>query len=122
MAMRRRHDLIKAGLEVIAPLGATVAELVQAFHGFEVRCPALLLCAAHAGHVGAGLHARYQLSGIERLDDVVVGARLHALDAIFLASTSRDEDHRAMRSARIRAQSAQQSNTVEPRHHHIAQD
>ena len=64
--------------------------------------------------------AREQLARSERLDQIVVGTRLQALDARFLAGARRQQDDRRVAQRRVRAQSAQQAEAVEARHHHVA--
>ena len=70
-----------------------------------------------------GLDARDQLARRERLDQVVVGARVQPFDARLVAGARRQHDRPERRQcASVRAQRAQQLEAVQPGHHHVGQD
>ena len=66
--------------------------------------------------------AREQLAGRERLDEVVVGARVEAFDARLFAGARRQQHDRHVRRRGIGAQRREQPEAVEPRHHHVGED
>ena len=78
--------------------------------------------AAQLGEGEVHLHARDQLPRGERLDEVVVRARLKPLDARFLACTCGQHDHRDLGRRFGRAQSRDQAEAVEVRHHDVRED
>ena len=63
-----------------------------------------------------------QFLGAERLDQIVVGPGLHALDPALLARAGRQHDDRQAAGARVGPQCSQQAEAVEPGHHHVGQD
>ncbi len=63
---------------------------------------------AEACHPHVRFDARQQFAGAERLDEVVVGAGLHAFDAALLAGARREQDDRQRARLRIGAQPRQQ--------------
>ncbi len=90
----------------------------------EIR---LALPQRHAGqlplaaqlHLAA--HARQQFVGGERLDEVIVGAGLQALDLRLLAGAGRQQDQGHVLDRFVRADLADQAETIEARHHHVAE-
>jgi hypothetical protein len=58
----------------------------------------------------------------KRFREVVVRARLHALDARFLAGSCREEDDGNRSHARVCAEPSQEPEAIQPRHHHIRHD
>src|SRR5712692_10036340 len=65
-------------------------------------------------------YAGEKLARGERLDEVVVGARLQALDGRVFARPRRQEDDGNVAQGRVGAQRSQEAETVEARHHHVA--
>ncbi len=76
--------------------------------------------APHLDHVEARLHAHHQLASRERLDQEVVGAGFEPRDRLALARARRHQDHRHVVRRRRRAQRAQELDTVNTRHAHVA--
>ena len=80
------------------------------------RTPAL------AREVDIGADPGKQLARTEGLDQIVVGASLDPLDARLLAGPCREQHQRDIVQLRIASYRAQQPETVESRHHHVAQN
>jgi hypothetical protein len=76
---------------------------------------------AQLRHLQVRPDARLQLARAERLDQIVVGAGVHAFDAALLARARGEHDHRRVARARVGAQRAQEPESVEPRHHHVGE-
>ncbi len=81
----------------------------------------LLAGAADAGQLQHGADAGEELARAERLRQVVVRARLEALDAGLFTGPGRDEDDREPAQRRVGADGAQQRQAVQPRHHHVGE-
>ena len=64
---------------------------------------------------------RDELEGGEGLDEVVVGARLEALDRRLFSGAGREHHDGHVRRGRVAAQRRQQSEPVQVRHHHVRQ-
>ncbi len=65
------------------------------------------------------IDARLQLARGKGLDQIVVGARLHAFHAGLFAGARRQQDHRNRARALVTAQGLQQAQPVHARHHHV---
>ena len=83
---------------------------------------ALEQLAAQLGEGEVHLHARDQLARGERLDEVVVCTRLKPLDARLLSRARGQHDHRNVARRFGRAQSRDQAEAVEIRHHDVRED
>ncbi len=68
------------------------------------------------------LPAREQFGGRERLDEIVVGARLQALDRGFLPGPGGQQQDRNIRGTKVRAQRRDELKAAEAGHHHIADE
>ena len=95
--------------------------------GDQCRQAALALAACgvglapQAGHLDVRLDPGDQFARAERLDEVVIRAGLHVLDARFLAGAGREQDDRHFAQPRIGTQRAQQAEAIQPGHHDIAE-
>src|SRR6185503_9412811 len=68
------------------------------------------------------LHAREELDRVERLDDVVVGARGEPEDLVGRERLRGEHDDRRVRGLRVAAKPVRDLEAVDPRHHHVQQD
>ena len=71
-------------------------------------------------HRDVGGRARQQFAGRERLDQIIVGAGVKALDLGFLAGARRQHDDWQVAQLRAFAHRTQQTEAIELGHHHIA--
>ena len=78
--------------------------------------------AAHARELHVGPDPREQFSGRERFDEIVVGARLQALDRGFLPGPGGQQQDRNIRGTKVRAQRRDELKAADAGHHHIADD
>jgi hypothetical protein len=119
--------------EAVLDGGERVAQLVGE-HGHEVvfargRLLERLLAPVGALHLFPGARqldvggdAGEQLPRRERLDEVVVGARLEPLARGLFAGPGRDQDHGEGGERGVGPDLAEQAEAVEPGHHHVGQD
>ena len=68
------------------------------------------------------LDAGQQFTGAEGLDQIIVGAMLHAFDAGFFAGAGGKQDDRNSSGLWDPPQFMQQAEAVQVRHHHVGQD
>ena len=93
--------------------------------GLVEQGPAALDLAPHPTgpvQLEVGAHPGQQLPAGERLDQVVVGARVEALEHPLLAGTRGEHHHRDTEGERVLLQRREQLETVHPRHHHVGED
>jgi hypothetical protein len=69
-----------------------------------------------------GRHTGQQLPGTERFHEVVIGPGLHAFDPALFPGTGRQHDDRHVSCAGVGAEFFQQTESVQPGHHHVGQD
>ena len=81
----------------------------------------LVARAPDAVQLEVGGHAGEQLARRERLDEIVVGARLEAFDRALLARARGQHDHGDAHRRRVLLQRRQQPEAVEVGHHHVGQ-
>ena len=74
---------------------------------------------AQARQLQIARHARQQFARRERLGQIVVGAGFETAHARLFPGAGRQQQHRRFAQVRVAAQFAQQTEAVEPRHHHI---
>ncbi len=77
--------------------------------------------ASHALKPQVRFDTRQQLARGERFDEVVIGSRFHSLHTRLGAGACREQNHREGSSRMIASNCAEQSHTVQPRHHHVGQ-
>ena len=77
---------------------------------------------AQPRQLDVGAYPGKQLRGGERFDQVVVGAGLQAFDGGFLSRACGQQQDRQRCGARVDAQRREQLQTVQPGHHHVADD
>jgi hypothetical protein len=75
--------------------------------------------APHAAQGDLRIHLCEELLRGEGLDDVVVGARRHAVGARLLAGARREQNHRQLGGLGPRLDRLQEAQAVETRHHHV---
>src|SRR5690349_7865928 len=98
-----------------------IAEMLELTHHFLQFCRALgdkqlqlfLFLFAQGGHLEVGGHARQQLAGTERLNEVVISSFFKPLDPRFFTSTRRKENDRNSFELRIFPQLLEQAKAVE---------
>ena len=92
-------------------------------HAARLECLAQAVChfSADTRLLDVRRHTCEQLTCSEGLDQVIVGARLEALDAGFLARSRGQQHERHFASARLGTQRAQQAESVQARHHDVRQ-
>ncbi len=95
--LRRRGHLVRGEIDLPAADAREPLRLVEQVTAAAQRVAG----AAGAVELQVGVHAREQLAGRERLDQVVVGARLQALDRALLAGARGDHDHGDVRRGRV---------------------
>ena len=78
--------------------------------------PALL------GEAQLSFDAREQLALAERFDEVVVGAGLNSFDSTLFSRPGGQEYHRHRGRLRVIPQRPKQPESIQPRHHHVAED
>ena len=76
----------------------------------------------HLGHLDIGVDPRQQFPRAEGLDHVVVGARVQPLDLGLFSGAGREHDHGNIGDARVAADRAEQSKTVQTGHHDVGQN
>ena len=77
---------------------------------------------AQSRQLDVGAHPSEQIRRGERFDEVVVGAGRQALDRGFLTRASGQQQDRHGGGPRVLAQRREQLETVQPGHHHVADD
>ena len=68
-----------------------------------------------------GAYSCFQLAGGERLDKIVVSARVQSFNRRFLTRTRRQQDDGQLSGALIGTQRLKQPKAIQPRHHHIGE-
>jgi len=104
-----------------------IAKLVRENREEDVLLPIVLAqdirgLAPHARELEMGGHAREELAGAERLDEIVIRARLEPFDRGLLSGARREEDHRECAGGLRLAERAEERQAVEARHHDVGQD
>src|SRR5579872_1970690 len=69
-----------------------------------------------------GLDASRQFARAERLHEVIIRTGMDAFEFVVLACARRKENKWSLLKRRIGAQFAQQAETIQPGHHHVAKD
>ncbi len=90
-------------------------------HRLQIGGDLLLQLRPHSRHFQIGSDPRQQLSRAERLDQIIIRARLEPLDARFFSGACRQEHDRQIGKQKIGADFAHKAESVKPRHHHVAE-
>jgi len=78
--------------------------------------------AMQAGAFQQRADPRQQLAREERLDQVVVGSGVQSFDTRLFAGARREQDDRQVAQRLVLAQRLDDTEAVEPRHHHVGDD